>query len=76
GVSDVIEALGSTEFPRLRVGVGDSFSPGQQVDFVLSPFDEDERDAAREAIDQAGEAALVFVRDGMNAAMNRFNRRA
>lgn len=75
GVSDVIEALGSTEFPRLRVGVGDRFAPGQQVDFVLSPFSEAERETAREAIDQAGEAALVFVRDGMNAAMNRFNRR-
>ena len=75
GITSVIEALGSTEFPRLRVGVGDSFAAGQQVDHVLSPFSEDELPAAREATELAAEAALVFVRDGMNTAMNRFNRR-
>ena len=75
GVSSVIQALGSTEFPRLRVGVGDSFAPGQQVDHVLSPFAEDEREAAAEAVGRAAEAALTFVRDGMDAAMNRHNRR-
>ncbi len=47
GIRDLIEALGSTEFPRLRVGVGNSFRPGGQVDFVLSPFDDEERGGGR-----------------------------
>ncbi|MEM1054335.1 MAG: aminoacyl-tRNA hydrolase [Bacteroidota bacterium] len=76
GVQSVIEALGSTEFPRLRIGVGDSFAPGQQVDYVLSPFSDDQRDAAAEAVALASEAALAFATDGMDAAMNRYNRRA
>lgn len=76
GVRSVVEALGSTEFPRLRVGVGNSFPPGGQVDFVLSPFDDGERDALEAALDGAAEAALTFVRDGMTAAMNRHNRRS
>ena len=75
GVSDIIEALGSTEFPRLRVGVGDNFAPGTQVDHVLSPFAEDERSAARDAVEQATQASLAFVHEGLTAAMNQFNRR-
>ena len=75
GVQSVIEALGSTEFPRLRVGVGNSFPPGGQVDFVLSPFDDAEREAADAALDEAADAALTFARDGLEAAMNRHNRR-
>ena len=75
GIRDLIEALGSTEFPRLRVGVGNSFPPGGQVDFVLSPFADDERDAAEAAFDEAAEAALTFAREGLTAAMNRHNRR-
>ncbi len=75
GVQSVIDALGSTEFPRLRIGVGDSFPPGGQVDYVLAPFDEDEQEAADAALDAAAEAALTFVRDGLQAAMNRHNGR-
>ena len=75
GVSSVIEALGSTEFPRLRLGVGDSFAPGRQVDHVLSPFAEDERETIDDAVERAAEAALVVARDGLTAAMNRFNQR-
>ncbi len=75
GVQSVIDALGSTEFPRLRVGVGDSFPRGGQVDYVLSPFDEDERETVDAALAAAAEAALTFVRDGLTAAMNRHNGR-
>jgi PTH1 family peptidyl-tRNA hydrolase len=76
GLQSVIEALGSTEFPRLRVGVGNSFPPGGQVDFVLSPFDDAEREAADAALDEAADAALTFARAGLTAAMNRHNRRS
>ena len=75
GVRDIAEALGSTEFPRLRVGVGNSFPPGGQVDFVLSPFDDGELPAADAAFDEAALAALTFARHGLAAAMNRHNRR-
>ena len=75
GVQSVIDALGSAEFPRLRIGVGDSFPPGGQVDYVLSPFGDDEREAADAALDLAAEAALAFARDGLTAAMNHYNGR-
>ena len=75
GVRDVIAALGSSEFPRLRVGVGNSFPPGGQVSFVLAPFDDDERPAADAAVADAADAALAFARSGLAAAMNQYNRR-
>ena len=75
GIRSIIETLGSSEFPRLRVGVGNSFPPGGQVDFVLSPFDDDERADADAAVTDAARAALTFARDGLTTAMNRHNRR-
>jgi len=75
GVQDLIHRLNSTEFPRLRVGVGDSFPRGGQVQYVLSPFEEEERPAVEEAVAAAAEAALTFVRDGLTVAMNQHNRR-
>ena len=75
GVQDVIDTLGTAQFPRLRVGVGDQFPRGGQVDYVLSPFDDEEREEADAAMDAAAEAALTFVRDGLTTAMNRHNGR-
>lgn len=73
GVQDVIDALNSENFPRLRIGIGSSFPPGGQVDYVLAPFDDAERPVIDDAIDTAAEAALTFVRDGLVPAMNRYN---
>jgi PTH1 family peptidyl-tRNA hydrolase len=75
GVQDVIDAVNSANFPRLRVGIGASFPPGGQVDFVLAPFDAAEHPVIEEAVDTAAEAALTFVREGLVPAMNRYNRK-
>ena len=76
GVQSVIDALGSSEFPRLRIGIGDRFERGGLVDYVLAPFPDDELDALDAALDLAAEAALAFAADGLSAAMNAYNRRA
>jgi len=75
GVQDVIEKLGSANFPRLRIGIGSSFPRGRQSDYVLSPFDAEQQPLVGEAVERAAEAALTFVREGLNTAMNRYNRR-
>lgn len=75
GVQDIIDALNSANFPRLRVGIGASFPRGRQVDFVLAPFDDEERPVIAESVETAAEAALAFVREGLVPAMNRYNRR-
>jgi PTH1 family peptidyl-tRNA hydrolase len=75
GLADIAVALGSTVYPRLRVGVGNSFAPGEQVAYVLAPVPADERPVMDDAVDRAADAATVFAREGLVAAMNHFNRR-
>ena len=73
GVASIIEALGTETFPRLRIGVGPRPSGSDLVDFVLSPFREEERLLMEPALDRVADALEMIVRDGMDAAMNRFN---
>jgi peptidyl-tRNA hydrolase, PTH1 family len=70
GLRSIIEALGTNEFARLRVGIGRA---GETVDHVLSTFRADERDTATEAIATAADAAERWLSDGIDAAMNEFN---
>lgn len=75
GLEDIIDALDSDNFPRMRIGVGSSFRRGRLTDYVLEPFSDDERPVIDDVIDMAAEAALTFVTDGVVTAMNRFNKR-
>ena len=76
GVQDIIDALNSANFPRLRVGIGASFPRGRPGRFRARPLRRSgaARDRATPWSD-AAEAALVFVREGLVPAMNRFNRK-
>ena len=76
GLQSVLEILGTPEFPRLRLGVrGEAFRPGEDLaDYVLSRFSKAERPVLDETIGTACEALETFVIEGIDAAMNRFNR--
>jgi len=73
GLEHIAERIGTTDFPRLRIGIGSDFPRGRQADYVLSPFTDEQQPFIDEAIDQACEAALSFVHDGISTAMNRYN---
>lgn len=73
GLSDIADALGHTDYPRLRVGVGSDFAPGGQVDYVLAPFPDADRARAEASFDYAAQAALAVAVDGLARAMSRFN---
>lgn len=75
GLSSVERHFGTAGYARLRIGVGHA-SGEQLVDHVLSRFDPVEREAVEAALDRAVEAAEVWAREGVLAAMNRFNQRA
>ena len=76
GLQSVIECFGTPEFPRLRVGVrGANFRGGEALpDYVLDRFSKAERAVIGPAVDEAGEAVEVWAAEGIEAAMNRFNR--
>lgn len=73
GLAHVAQRLGTTDFPRLRVGIGNEFREGQQVDYVLSPFSAEQKPKIRDAIDDACDAILTVAQADLEAAMNRFN---
>ncbi|MEN8614588.1 aminoacyl-tRNA hydrolase [Dehalogenimonas sp. THU2] len=78
GLKSIIASTGSTEFSRLKIGIGrpeTAGTPGRYVvDHVLSDFDAIDRKIADEAVTRAVEAIEVMIEDGLEAAMNRFNR--
>ncbi len=75
GLRSLIEELGSSDFPRLRLGIGrpDRDEREDVVDWVLEPFAPEERELVNEVVELAISGVGVFVREGVDVAMNRFN---
>jgi len=73
GLANIIEALGRKDFARLRFGIGRPPAGEPVVDYVLDAFAEAEAAALPGAFERAIEALEVTVRQGVAAAMNRFN---
>lgn len=72
GLKDIIARLGSDNFPRLRIGVGDK-GRLNAADYVLSRFSTDERSAVDKAVETAVDVILCWLRDGIDMAMTRYN---
>ncbi len=79
GLRSVEAAIGNQEYPRLRIGVGPSEErPGTYddlADFVLAPFARDERDQIVALIPELEDAVEMWMREGIERAMNAHNRR-
>ena len=75
GLKSVIAAFGSEDFARLRVGVGRGDARRDLADHVLAKFDPEERTIVAEAVGRAADAAELFVAEGVEPVMNRFNRK-
>jgi PTH1 family peptidyl-tRNA hydrolase len=75
GMESVIASLRTEDVARLRLGIGpEGGVPGEEMlDFVLEPFARDEREAAAEMVERAADACRVWIEQGGQAAMNRFN---
>lgn len=73
GMKSIIERIGAEDFARLRIGIGRP-NFGETVDYVLENFHADEAAEINRALDRAAQAAVVWVTEGIDAAMNRFNR--
>jgi peptidyl-tRNA hydrolase, PTH1 family len=73
GLKDIAARLGTTHFPRLRIGIGNDYARGRQADYVLARFTEAQRATIDAALPTIVDAALTFVTDGIETAMNRFN---
>ena len=66
---------GTEGFCRLRFGIGRPPPAWEGADFVLADFSSEERKVLPNLIEEAADAAQTIVRDGLVAAMNKFNKR-
>ncbi|MGH9386901.1 MAG: aminoacyl-tRNA hydrolase [Vicinamibacterales bacterium] len=73
GLKSVIGSLGTTAFPRLRVGVGRGEGERELADHVLERFPADERERVSAAVLRAADATEMFLREGIERVMNAFN---
>jgi PTH1 family peptidyl-tRNA hydrolase len=73
GLKDIARALGTEQYPRLRVGVDPPPPRIPQRDWVLGRFSEDQRAGVNAALDRAVNALLTWIGQDINAAMTRFN---
>lgn len=73
GLDDIIRAFGTQDVPRLRLGIGQPPPHWEGADFVLGRFDKDERPVAGDMVSRAAEAIELWAREGLQAAMARYN---
>ena len=73
GVQSVIDALGTEDFLRLRLGIGKPLD-GETADYVLEVPPPEEQKLLDSAVERAGEALTVLIESGPEQAMSRFNR--
>ena len=73
GIASIIERLGTQDFPRLRMGIGRPPASRLAAAYVLEEFSRSEENELPIILDRAAEAALTFVLEGLNKAMNQFN---
>ena len=73
GFASAIEQLGTTEVARLRLGIGRPPGRMDPAAYVLQNFSREELKYLSEIVDRAADAALTFVVDGLNKAMNKYN---
>lgn len=75
GIKSILNHLGTQEFPRIKVGVGDKPKGWDLADYVLSRFTEDEKPTMQDAIKKSSEAVKSILADGLESAMNIYNRK-
>lgn len=73
GLAHIISVLGTNEFSRIRIGIGNEFSKGQQKDYVLSPWNNEEKEVIRGKILQVVEMIKSFVIAGPELTMSKYN---
>ena len=74
GMRSIVAETGTEDFPRIRVGVGQRGLGWNLADWVLSRYQTpEEQEIADKAYEQAADAALEYLKNGISSAMNRYN---
>lgn len=74
GMKSIIAHLGTEAYPRVRIGIGDKPPRMDLADYVLSHFSGAELETIRDAVKDGADAVEILIRDGVQAAMNKYNK--
>ncbi len=75
GLKDIDQTLGNNKYARLRIGIGDDYHKGQQVDYVLGKWSDEEARQLPDIIKYAADTCTSFGTIGLNFTMNQFNQK-
>ena len=75
GLKNISELLGREDYARIRFGIGGNFARGQQIDYVLGTWTDEERKLLPERLKVFGDAVLSFAAIGADRTMNLFNKK-
>jgi PTH1 family peptidyl-tRNA hydrolase len=73
GLKDIDQMTGGNNYARLRIGIGDEFSQGRQVDYVLGKWSDEEKKALPDILKRAAETVKSFATIGLQHTMSRYN---
>lgn len=73
GLKDIQNQLMTSNYLRFRFGIGDRFSQGKQIDYVLGEWGKEEQKDLPERLDSSSKAIFSFISDGINTTMNTYN---
>ena len=74
GINDIVTTLNTLDFARLRIGIGNDYAKGFQVEYVLGKFTEEDKQQLRPTIEQSAEVVKSFVTQGLARTMNSCNK--
>ena len=73
GINNIIDTIGDINFPRLRIGIGNNFAKGYQIDFVLGHFEKNEIDSLKPVLALMPDILKSFATQGLERTMNAYN---
>ena len=73
GLGNIQSVIGTQQYARLRIGIGNDFPKGMQVEWVLGKYDDDEMKILSPTINTAVEIIKSFILAGLDITMNQFN---
>lgn len=75
GIKNIIAHLGSQDFPRIKIGVGEKPAGWDLKDHVLGAFSKEDEPLVKESIENAADACKIMLTDGIESAMNIYNQK-
>ena len=73
GMKSIVNELQSTDFPRIRIGIGKPEHKGDEINYVIGAIPDEEKETLMQGVEKAEKALIEILKNGIDIAMNKFN---